>query len=180
LKIYTKTGDAGSTSLYGGKKVSKSAARIDAYGTVDELNSAMGVCRSFGLEGRLDAFFERVQSDLFRVGAELASGEGAPPGGLSPVADGDVSAIEREIDRLDASLDPLKNFILPGGSQAASAAHLARSICRRAERCVVGLSEKEKVRGEIVVYLNRLSDALFVAARWINASAGTSEKIWKP
>jgi cob(I)alamin adenosyltransferase len=180
LKIYTKTGDAGTTSLLGGKKVSKSATRIAAYGTVDELNSAIGVCRSFGLERRLDGFFERVQSDLFRVGAELASGEGAAPGGLSPVADADVTSMEAEIDRLDAELEPLRNFILPGGSQAASAAHLARSICRRAERCVVKLSEGEKVRGAIVVYLNRLSDALFVAARWINASGGTPEKIWKP
>jgi cob(I)alamin adenosyltransferase len=180
LKIYTKTGDGGTTSLFGGKKVSKSDARIAAYGTVDELNSALGFCRSFGLDGRLDAFFERAQSDLFRVGAELASGEGAPPGGLSPVAGADVKAIEEEIDRLDAELRPLKNFILPGGTQAAAAAHVARSVCRRAERCVVELSEKETVRGEVVVYLNRLSDALFVVARWINASAGTPEKIWKP
>jgi cob(I)alamin adenosyltransferase len=180
LKIYTKTGDGGKTSLFGGKKVSKSAARIEAYGTVDELNSAIGFCRSFGVQGPLDAFFERTQSDLFRVGAELASGEGAPSGGLAAVAADDVTALEREIDRLDAELEPLRNFILPGGTPAAAAAHLARSVCRRAERCVVGLSEKEAVRGEVVVYLNRLSDALFVAARWLNRSAGAPEKIWKP
>lgn len=179
MKIYTKTGDDGTTSLFGGKKVSKGAARIAAYGTVDELNSAIGFCRSFGLDGGLDGFFERVQADLFRVGAELASGEGAPAVGLAPVSGADVSAIEREIDRLDAGLEPLKNFILPGGTQAASAAHVARSVCRRAERCVVELSGKEAVRGDVVVYLNRLSDALFVAARWINASSGNSEKIWR-
>ncbi len=120
-----------------------------------------------------------MQSDLFRVGAELASAEGAAPGNLAPVGGADVSFIESEIDRLDADLEPLRNFILPGGTQAASAAHIARSICRRAERTVVELSEKETVRGDIVVYLNRLSDALFVAARWINAAAGTPERTWK-
>jgi cob(I)alamin adenosyltransferase len=180
LKIYTKTGDGGKTALLGGAMVSKSATRISAYGTVDELNSAIGACRSFGLDGRLDAFMERVQSDLFRVGAELASAGDAAARVPSPVGDADVRSIEEEIDRLDAELAPLKNFILPGGTPAASAAHLARSICRRAERVVVELSEKETVRGEVVVYLNRLSDALFVAARSINAVAGAPERIWKP
>ncbi len=180
MKIYTKTGDRGRTSLFGGAKVSKSVTRIAAYGTVDELNSAIGAIRSHGPEARLDAFLERVQSDLFRVGAELASVAGTPLGNLTPIGDPDVELIEGEIDRMDATLEPLKNFILPGGTQAASAAHLARSICRRAERLVVELSEKEDVRGGVVVYLNRLSDALFVAARWINAATGTPERIWKP
>jgi cob(I)alamin adenosyltransferase len=180
VKIYTKAGDGGQTSLLGGKKVSKSAPRIAAYGTVDELNSALGALRSHGPDARLDAFLERVQSDLFRVGAELATADGAPPGNLVPVGDPDVRLIEAEIDRLEATLAPLRNFILPGGTQAASAAHVARSVCRRAERNVVELSEKEKVRGEIVVYLNRLSDALFVAARAINAAAGAPERTWKP
>ncbi len=180
MKIYTKTGDGGTTSLFGGKKVSKSSPRIGAYGTVDELNSALGALRSLGVEARLDAFLERVQADLFRVGAELAAGGAAPPGGLTPVGPGDAALIEREIDRLEADLSPLRNFILPGGTQAASAAHMARSVCRRAERNVVELSEKETVRGEVIVYLNRLSDALFVAARWINAAAGVPDRPWKP
>lgn len=180
MKIYTKTGDAGTTSLFGGRKVSKGSARIEAYGTIDELNSALGLCRSLGVEARLDAFFERVQSDLFRVGAELASAGGPPPASVAPVGDADVRGIEELIDLLDADLPALKNFILPGGAQAASAAHLARAVCRRAERRVVELSEKETVRGEIVVYLNRLSDALFVAARRINAAAGVSDRLWRP
>ncbi|HLF14309.1 MAG TPA: cob(I)yrinic acid a,c-diamide adenosyltransferase [Bacteroidota bacterium] len=180
MKIYTKAGDGGKTSLFGGKKVSKSAPRIAAYGTVDELNSTIGAVRSCGLERRLDAFLERVQSDLFRVGAELASPGGDAPGSPGPVGGADVSFMEGEIDRLDADLEPLRNFILPGGTPAASAAHIARSVCRRAERTVVELSERETVRGEVVVYLNRLSDALFVAARWINAAAGAPERPWKP
>ncbi len=180
MKIYTKAGDGGQTSLLGGKKVSKSALRIAAYGTVDELNSALGALRSHGPGAPLDAFLERVQSDLFRIGAELASADGAPAGNLVRVGDPDVRLIEAEIDRMEAGLAPLKNFILPGGTQAASAAHVARSVCRRAERTVVDLSEKETVRGDIVVYLNRLSDALFVAARAINAAAGAPERTWKP
>ena len=180
MKIYTKTGDSGKTSLFGGTRVSKSSLRISAYGTVDELNSAVGVCRSHGLEGSLDAFLERVQSDLFRVGGELAAPEGSKPSGLVPLGEAETHALEEEIDRLDAGLPPLKNFVLPGGVPAAAAAHTARSICRRAERVVVELSEREKVRNEIVVYLNRLSDALFVAARRINALAGAPERTWKP
>lgn len=180
MKIYTKTGDGGTTSLFGGRKVSKSSLRISAYGTVDELNSALGALRSCGTEARLDAFLERVQADLFRVGAELASDGVSPPGALTPVGGADVALLEGQIDRLDADLQPLKNFILPGGTQAASAAHLARSVCRRAERLVVELSEVETVRGEVVIYLNRLSDALFVAARWINAAGGVSDRPWKP
>ena len=180
MKIYTKTGDGGTTSLFGGKKVSKGSERIEAYGTVDELNSAIGFCRSLGIPPEIDTFLEIIQKDLFRLGAELASGEGAPPPAARPVGAEDVEAIERQIDRMEQELSPLKNFILPSGIPAATAAHLARGACRRAERRVVELSGKETVRGEVVVYLNRLSDALFVVARRINASAGASVTIWKP
>jgi cob(I)alamin adenosyltransferase len=180
LKIYTKTGDSGKTSLFGGKRVPKSALRIDAYGTVDELNCAIGLCRALGTREMTDAFLGRVQSDLFRVGAELSIGGESRPSGLVPVGEPEVRGLEEEIDRLEAVLEPLKNFIVPGGAPAGAAAHLARSVCRRAERLVVELSEKEKVRKELVVYLNRLSDALFVAARSINAAAGAAETSWKP
>ena len=180
MKIYTKTGDRGQTSLFGGTKVSKASARIVAYGTVDELNCAIGFCRALGVPAGVDAFLKRIQNDLFRLGAELASGEGAPPPTAPPVGEAEVAELERMIDGMEAELPPLKNFILPGGTPAGAAAHLARAVCRRAERLVVELSEKEKVRSEVVVYLNRLSDALFVASRRINALSGASETIWKP
>lgn len=180
VKIYTKTGDSGNTSLFGGKKVPKSALRLEAYGTVDELNSLLGVCRSLITAGDIDTFLKRIQSDLFRLGAELASAETAPPGMFRPVTDEDIRALETEIDRIDPLLAPLKQFILPGGTQGAAMLHVARSVCRRAERLVVSLSESEKVRGMIVVYLNRLSDLLFVLARWTNARENRDEERWTP
>lgn len=182
MKIYTRTGDGGRTSLFGGGKVSKSSRRIAAYGAVDELNSALGAVRASGpaggIDGRIDAFLERSQNDLFRLGGELASASGLPAN-LRPVGAEDAAWIEREIDAMEEGLEPLRNFILPGGTPAAAAAHLARAVCRRAEREVVGLSEEEAVRGEVIVYLNRLGDALFVAARAINRGAGGAETIWK-
>ena len=180
MKIYTKTGDSGKTSLFGGTRVSKSSLRISAYGTVDELNCAIGACRSHGLREMVDGFLGRVQEDLFRVGGELSVGGESKPAGLEPVGEAEVRAIEEEIDRLEAVLEPLRNFIVPGGTPGAAAAHLARSVCRRAERLVVELSEREKVRKELVVYLNRLSDALFVVARSINAAGGVEDRVWKP
>lgn len=179
-KIYTKTGDGGMTSLFGGKKVSKSSLRIAAYGTVDELNSFVGFCRSHGPGAGSDAFLGRVQSDLFRIGAELASGEVRLDAPYGPVTDTDVGELERAIDRMDAGLEPIRNFILPGGHPAASAAHAARGVCRRAERLIVELSEKESVRPVVVAYMNRLSDALFVVARKINADGKIADIPWKP
>lgn len=180
MKIYTKTGDGGDTSLFGGGKVSKGTLRLDAYGTVDELNSLLGVCRALGPPPGCDPFLARVQSDLFRVGAELASSEKAPGGGFRPIDPADVRAIEEEIDRIDPQLQPLKQFILPGGSHPASMLHVARSVCRRAERIVVALSRKEKVGGTIIIYLNRLSDALFMLARLSNAAGNVPEHPWNP
>jgi cob(I)alamin adenosyltransferase len=177
-KIYTKTGDRGTTSLSGGEKVSKSALRIAAYGTVDELNSFVGLCRAHGPDGATDAFLGRVQSDLFRIGAELATGKGRTGAAFHPVGEEDVEALEGAIDRMDAGLEPLKNFILPGGHAAAAAAHAARSVCRRAERLIVELSGKEGVRPVVIVYMNRLSDALFMAARNINNSAKIPDVPW--
>jgi len=177
-KIYTKAGDRGTTSLAGGEKVSKSSLRIAAYGTVDELNSFVGLCRAHGPDGATDGFMGRVQSDLFRIGAELASGKGRAGAAFRPVGDGDVAALEAAIDAMDAGLEPLKNFILPGGHPAAAAAHAARSVCRRAERLIVDLSEKEDVRPVVIAYMNRLSDALFMAARMINKSTKIGDVPW--
>ncbi|HLA99935.1 MAG TPA: cob(I)yrinic acid a,c-diamide adenosyltransferase, partial [Bacteroidota bacterium] len=153
MKIYTRAGDGGKTSLLGGKKVSKSALRIGTYGTVDELNSFVGLCRSLGAGPGTDAFLARVQSDLFRIGAELASEDATADAKYGPVGETDVRDLETAIDAMDAGLETLRHFILPGGKPAAAAAHLARSVCRRAERLLVELSEAEKVRGIVVVYL---------------------------
>jgi len=179
-KIYTKTGDGGSTSLFGGKKVSKSSLRIAAYGTVDELNSFVGLCRSHGPGPETDRLLGRVQSDLFRIGAELASADAAAGAGYGPVGEKDVSDLESAIDAMDAELPALKHFILPGGHPAAAAAHVARSVCRRAERLIVELSGKESVRAAVIIYMNRLSDALFMVARSINASENVTEVAWIP
>ncbi len=177
-KIYTKTGDDGSTSLFGGKRMSKGSLRIAAYGTVDELNSFVGLCRSHAPGGDTDAFLGRVQSDLFRIGAELASGDVSAGGAYVPVGEEDVESLEAAIDSMDAGLEPLRNFILPGGHPAAASAHAARSVCRRAERLIVELSGGEGVRPVVITYMNRLSDALFMAARKINASAKIADVQW--
>jgi cob(I)alamin adenosyltransferase len=179
VKIYTKTGDDGSTSLFGGRRLSKSSPRIAAYGTVDELNSVIGLCRAHGTDAGTDAFLARVQSDLFRVGAELASPSPSAESGYRPVGDGDVRDLEASIDAMSGKLEPIRHFILPGGSPAAAAAHVARSVCRRAERMIVALAVEGGVRSALIVYMNRLSDALFVAARTINAGAKIPDVPWK-
>jgi cob(I)alamin adenosyltransferase len=179
MKIYTKTGDGGDTSLFGGKKVPKNSPRLTAYGTVDELNSFVGLCRSHGPGSGTDRFLARVQSDLFRVGAELASEDVPADAAYGPVGDRDVKDLEDAIDTMEAALEPIRNFILPGGHPAAAAAHAARSVCRRAERLIVELSGREAVRPVVVVYMNRLSDALFVAARTINAESKIPDVPWK-
>ncbi len=178
-KIYTKTGDKGSTSLLGGKRVSKAVKRIEAYGTVDELNAFLGIARSLNLPKQIDTMIGSVQEDLFLLGAELASDS------LSRLKKGlllgppDVLRLEKMIDLVDASLPPLRNFIIPGGDQAASMIHASRAICRRAERLVVDLSSREAVRDIPVIYLNRLSDLLFVLARKVNSVRRKREVVWK-
>ena len=178
MKIYMKTGDRGETSLYGGKRLPKDNPRIDAYGAVDELNSCIGICRSLNSSQELDRILDDIQRSLFTLGADLATplSEGKP----TPVRiqEQDVTRLEDVIDRIDPTLEPLRNFILPGGSRSAAMLHCARTVCRRAERAAVRLMREEDV-GEIPVkYLNRLSDALFVLARWVNALAGTKEVRW--
>ncbi len=181
-KIYTKTGDDGSTGLFGGPRVAKDAERIDAYGDVDELNSAIGLARSFGLESRHDDVAGQIQHTLFVLGADLATprSEGREHAQALRVTSHDVVCLERVIDDLEADLPPLKHFILPGGTSAAAALHLARTICRRAERRVVRLARTEPLGVEPQQYLNRLSDLLFVLARSVNHVAGTDETKWTP
>jgi cob(I)alamin adenosyltransferase len=186
MKIYTRTGDAGETGLWGGERVRKNHPRVAAYGEIDELNCCLGWALSvIGADkklGYLIGSLTRVQEELFLVGALLATPE-ARRGRLSPPFDkglpADSSArLEREIDEMTKSLKPLKNFVLPGGSPAGSALHLARAVCRRAERNAVALSGADRIADGLIVYLNRLSDHLFTAARWANAKAKRAETPW--
>jgi cob(I)alamin adenosyltransferase len=178
MKIYTRTGDLGETGLIGGERVPKNHLRIAAYGGVDEANAALGAALALLEDAGLKALLEPVQHDLFRVAAALAT----PPMGrkIAPsMARADVQRLEQAIDRLEAELPSLREFILPGGSPAAANLHLARSIVRRVERGVVALSLREEVPPEILAYLNRLSDLLFVAARTANRQAGIEDISWK-
>jgi len=180
-KIYTRTGDDGTTSLFGGERVGKGNARINAYGTVDETNSFVGMARSH-LEGepgveRLDPVLGSIQEELFILGADLATPTDAKPV-VPRVKESHVEAVEKRIDEFDAELTPLKNFVLPGGTPAAATLHTARTVCRRAERLVVEASTSTPVNEDAMIYLNRLSDLLFVLARWANRQAGVREDTW--
>ncbi len=173
MKIYTRTGDAGETSLFGGARVPKDDPRIDAYGTVDELNAFIGVARATWSRSPIDAQLAAVQSDLFDAGAQLASPGSAQFRGVDPQR---VTSLENSIDAMERELLPLKSFILPGGSLAAAHLHAARTICRRAERLVVALGDEQAKN--TIVYLNRLSDYLFVAARYANRRQGVEDVTW--
>ncbi|HEY7194374.1 MAG TPA: cob(I)yrinic acid a,c-diamide adenosyltransferase [Gemmatimonadales bacterium] len=176
MKIYTKTGDAGETGLFGGGRVPKDDARVCAYGDVDETNAAIGLAASFEPSGFESDALQSMQRDLFAVGAELATPDAAKRrAALEPDR---VSALEQLIDRYEGSLPPLKNFILPGGTPKAAAFHLARTTCRRAERSVVRLARDEQINPVIIHYLNRLSDLLFVLARAVNQQAGRPDITW--
>jgi len=179
VKIYTKTGDAGETSLFDNSRVSKADTRVDAYGEVDELNACLGAARAAGLSGDLASALETIQKDLFAVGARLAdpSSRIADRVAKAAVTIPQIEALEGIIDRLEVELPPLRRFILPGGSPGGSLLHLARTICRRAERRVVGLGPGTVEPG-VIVYLNRLSDLLFVMARVANHRAGVPETEW--
>jgi len=184
-RIYTRTGDKGMTALGSGKRVRKTHPRIEAYGTVDETNSAAGMARAAlgGTMADLDAMLARIQNDLFDVGADLC----LPPTRKPPartelrIAPAQVERLEREIDALNADLGPLRSFVLPGGHLAAAQLHVCRTVCRRAERAILALSEKrgEKVNPAVVHYVNRLSDFFFVASRWVNARHG-GDVLWRP
>jgi cob(I)alamin adenosyltransferase len=177
MKIYTRTGDAGMTGLYGGGRVSKCDPRIAAYGAIDELNAQLGVCRAAGLPEEVDSLLGSLQHELFSLGAELSSPASSP--GLDLLDEGEVTALEHAIDRFEADLAPLKTFVLPGGSPASAALHVARTVCRRAEREVVGLSAAAAVRPALLKYLNRVSDLLFVLARYANHAAGAPDIPWQ-
>jgi len=183
-KIYTRTGDDGTTALGTGGRRKKYDLRIAAYGTVDETNAAIGIARLHTAgDAALDAALARIQNDLFDVGADLCTpGRGKGPGGARlTVTDKQVAWLETEIDRLNAELAPLRSFVLPGGSPTAAYLHLARTICRRAERLTAQLKDKagESVAPEVLKYLNRLSDYLFVASRYGNGK-GSGDVLWKP
>lgn len=177
MRIYTRTGDAGDTGLIGGQRIRKDSPRVIAYGTVDELNAHLGLARALIRHADLDAVLGRVQHELFVLGADLAapSCEGNTPPHITSDL---VTALEVDIDRLDAVLAPLTHFILPGGSPGGAALHVARSVCRRAERCVAALAATEAVNPEALRYLNRLSDLLFMMARVVNAREGIPEETW--
>ena len=178
MKIYTRTGDAGETSLFDGSRVSKGDHRVDAYGEVDELNAWLGFARASGLDRDLDEIVLHVQRDLFALGAQLAD----PADKLAPrvtkavIADNDVARLEAAIDRLETDLPPLRRFILAGGTPAGAAIHLARTVCRRAERRIVSL--QPPVDAVLVRYVNRLSDLLFVVGRMVNHRARSPETEW--
>lgn len=182
MKIYTRTGDAGTTSLVGGKRVSKDSARLEAYGTVDELNSHLGLLISLPATDTPSAtFLTQIQNRLFDLGAYLATDNADNPD-LTPrgITQDQIRAIETEIDRLTPDLPPLNSFIIPGGTTAAAQANIARTVCRRAERRLITLSHTTPVSPLATSYLNRLSDYLFTLGRHLNAIAGQPEKPWQP
>jgi cob(I)alamin adenosyltransferase len=187
-RVYTRRGDAGETSLVGGQRRAKDDLRIEAYGTIDELNSFIGLAResAIGLSGEAGALEElagilrRVQHELFNAGSVLAT----LPEDLHPkqprVTGAEAEQLEREIDRMNEHLEPLRSFVLPGGSRLNAELHICRTVCRRAERICVALAARETVDGDIVRYLNRLSDALFVWSRWASRQLGVAENLWEP
>lgn len=181
MKIYTKTGDNGETSLFGGKRVRKDNPRISAYGTVDELNAVLGIVVTEVKDEELNSVLQSLQNELFVLGSDLATpADKGNKGFVIPrIEKGNCVRLEMLIDKFDAKLPELKNFILPGGSKGAANLHLARTVCRRAEREVVSLSKNEELNSEIEIYLNRLSDLLFVVARYQNFISGTADINWQ-
>ena len=178
-KVYTRSGDDGTTGLGGGERVPKDSRRIAAFGTVDELNSQLGVARSSGLDPKLDSALATIQNELFHLGSDLCVLEEDKARLPVPKIEArHVEALEKLIDGLSAEIPPLENFLLPGGTPGASALHVARTVCRRAEREGVALSREEAVGPFVVSYLNRLSDALFVMARYENRRRGEPEPLW--
>jgi cob(I)alamin adenosyltransferase len=179
MKIYTKTGDSGETSLFDNTRVSKADARVDAYGEVDEVNACLGAARAAGVDADIAAALEAIQKDLFALGARLAdpSARIAARVTKAAIAGSDIERLEQTIDRLEGELPPLRKFILPGGSAAGSLLHLARTVCRRAERRVIALGP-DATEPMVIVYLNRLSDLLFVMARAVNHRARAPEIEW--
>jgi cob(I)alamin adenosyltransferase len=179
MKIYTRKGDSGQTSIWGGRRLSKDQARVEAIGSVDECNAALGAALTREVPGEVREVLLAAQGGLFVVGSELMAPDRSGPGSRLPrLSDPDVTELERAIDRIESALPELANFILPGGTTAAAELHMARAICRRAERRVTTLARAEEVIPLIPAYLNRLGDLLFVAARLTNHAAGVPDVIW--
>jgi len=186
-KVYTRTGDKGFTKLVGGKKVAKDVARIEAYGTIDELNAVLGLARVFNDElkdrlpaaQRLDEILRRLQNELFDLGSELATPSDFSYEGMFKVGEDEVKALEKLIDELQKDLAPLNSFILPGGGKVSGFLHQARTVCRRAEREVLRLSREEEIGPGPLQYVNRLSDLLFVLSRWVSKNLGEPEYLWE-
>ena len=178
MKIYTRTGDKGETSLFGGGRVPKNHARVEAYGTIDELNAALGVARSVGPSEPTDYWLQEVQQHLFHLGSDLATPLDAKSDWVIRVEQSQINWLEDSIDQMTAQLQPLRNFILPGGAPVAAQLHVARTICRRAERLIVALQDTAEINMFVIIYVNRLSDWLFTLARYENAQADESEQKW--
>lgn len=176
MKIYTRTGDDGTTALFAGGRVSKTHLRVEAYGTVDELNSVLGVVRT--CEPYSDAWLAQIQRQLFQLGTDLATPLDAKSEWVVRIDAAAAKWLEQIIDEMTALLPPLTRFILPGGTPAAAHLHVARTVCRRAERLVVALAEHEEIGKPVIPYLNRLSDGLFTLARWENFREGVSDELW--
>ena len=180
MKIYTKTGDQGTTSLFGGKRVSKSDIRIDAYGTVDELNSYIGLLRDQEVNQKRKTVLIEIQDRLFTIGSMLATEPGNTKVKVPALTEPDITFLEKQIDEMDFQLPAMKSFVLPGGHASVSFGHVARTVCRRTERLVIALDHLEKIDSLVVIYLNRLSDYLFVLCRKMTQELGAEETPWKP
>ena len=180
MKIYTKTGDTGTTSLFGGKRVSKADLRIDTYGTVDELNSYIGLVRDQEVNQKRKEVLVEIQDRLFTIGSILATEPGNSKVKIPSVQEKDIKFLEKEIDAMDAELPPMRFFVLPGGHPSVSIGHVARTVCRRAERLTIALDQVEKVEPLVIKYLNRLSDYLFVLCRKMASDLKVEETPWKP
>lgn len=179
MKIYTKTGDKGQTSLLGGSRVSKASLRIECYGTVDELNSCLGLVKDQEANHSRREFLTDQQNKLFVIGSNLAAEPGKEKFKLPEIEKEDITQLEKAIDGMDATLPPMRNFILPGGHPSISVTHVCRCVCRRAERLAIALNETEEIQEEIIAFLNRLSDYLFVLCRKLHQELGVEETPWK-
>jgi cob(I)alamin adenosyltransferase len=180
MKIYTKTGDKGQTSLLGGSRVPKHHLRIESYGTLDELNSHIGLLRDQGLSDIMTSELLEIQDRLFTLGSVLASEPGKSKVKIPEISEADIFYLENSIDKMNEELPEMRNFVLPGGHQSVSICHIARCVCRRAERLIVHLSEESEVPETAIQYMNRLSDYLFVLSRKIGQEKGAIESPWKP
>lgn len=185
-RVYTRTGDDGTTALVGGARVPKDSRRVESYGAIDELNSFIGLARVFNEESkpgaartRLDEILRRVQNELFDLGSELATPAADHYEGMYRVSPDDITALERLMDECQKDLEPLKSFVLPGGGRVAAALHVARTVCRRAEREILRLGREEDIGPHPLAYVNRLSDLLFVLARWAGKQQGAGEYLWE-